>query len=155
VFGLLGLRPGDEVNQLEGWAAQLREPRTAIASLAEVALNLAGQGDVTARAIVDNAADELAQHVRTLEMRLAGQAIDWSFAGGLFASAPLRLAVIDRVGRPPTEPRLPPVGGALLAAARHIGWRTDDGFVAELASSIKTVPARSPAAAEMLARAAQ
>jgi N-acetylglucosamine kinase-like BadF-type ATPase len=139
-FTLLGLEPGDEVNQLEGWPSQLAEPRTQIASLARVALDLAGQGDMTARAIVDAAADELVLHVRTMERRLSAPRMDWSFAGGLFSSPSLTRAVIERVGRPPSLPRLPPVGGALLAAAQHLGWQIDDAFVARLASSIAMAP---------------
>lgn len=140
VFNLLGLDLGDKVNQLEGWAAELSEPRTQIAALAPVVLNLAEHGDVTAQAIADAAADELAWHVRTMERQLAAPAMAWSYAGGLFQSAVLREAVVARIGRPPRLPLLPPIGGALLAAAQHLGWRLDDEFVARLASSLAAAP---------------
>lgn len=147
VFHLLELDRDDPINQLEGWAAHLREPRMQIAALARVALDLAEAGDATARAIVDEAANELALHVQTMERRLKSPAMAWSFAGGLFANAAFRRAVTERVGRAPAPPRLPPVGGALLAAAHHAGWPIDDAFVARLAASIAALPAQSQAIA--------
>jgi N-acetylglucosamine kinase-like BadF-type ATPase len=140
VFNLLRLDLDDKVNQLEGWASRLGEPRTQIASLAPVALNLAEDGDMPARAIVDAAADELAWHVRTLERKLETPAMAWSYAGGLFQSALLREAVVARVGRQPRLPLLPPIGGALLAAAQHLGLPITEEFVARLASSLATAP---------------
>jgi len=140
VFNLLGLDASDKVNQLEGWASRLKEPRTQIASLAPVALNLAEHGDTAARDIVDRAADELAWHLRTLERKLAAPAMAWSYAGGLFQSAVLREAVVERVGRQPHLPMLPPIGGALLAAAQHAGLSITDAFVSRLASSLAATP---------------
>lgn len=140
VFDLFGLDPSDRVNQLEGWASRLSEPRTQIASLAPVALDCAERGDVAARAIVDAAADELAWHVRMLERKLSAPAMVWSYAGGLFQSAVLREAVVARIGRQPRLPLLPPIGGALLAAAQHAGLPTPEDFVARLASSLATTP---------------
>jgi N-acetylglucosamine kinase-like BadF-type ATPase len=140
VFNLLGLDLSDKVNQLEGWAARLSEPRTQIASLALVALNLAEHGDIVARAIAERAADELAWHLRTLERKLSASAMAWSYAGGLFQSAVLREAVVERIGRQPSLPLLPPIGGALLAAAQHVGLKTDDEFMARLAGSLSTAP---------------
>lgn len=140
VFNLLRLDPADKVNQLEGWAARLEEPRTQIASLARVALNFAEDGDMVARAIADAAADELAWHVRTLELKLAAPSMAWSYAGGLFQSAVLREAVVERIGRQPSLPLLPPIGGALLAAAQHIGIAITEDFVARLASTLATAP---------------
>jgi len=142
VFNLLGLDHGDKVNELEGWAARLSEPRTQIAALAPVALNLAEEGDIVARAIVDAAADELAWHLRTLERKLEAPAMAWSYAGGLFQSAVLREAVVERIGRQPSLPLLPPIGGALLAAAQHIGLPITEEFVARLAGSLATAPMR-------------
>lgn len=137
VFDRLGLRRDDQMNQLLGWASGLDEPRMQIAVLAPVALELAAGGDPVARAIVDAAADELALHIRTIERQLGTTAMDWSFAGGLFASPLLRQTVAERLGRPPTLPRLPPVGGALLAAAQHLGWRVGDDWIDALAASIE------------------
>lgn len=140
IFGLLGLDPADRVNELEGWASRLSEPRTQIAALAPVALSHAEQGDVAARAIVDAAADELAWHVRMLERKLLAPAMAWSYAGGLFQSAVLREAVVARIGRQPSLPLLPPIGGALLAAAQRIGLPITEEFVARLATSLASAP---------------
>ncbi|WP_082528348.1 BadF/BadG/BcrA/BcrD ATPase family protein [Devosia sp. Root105] len=136
VFDRLGLASADGLNDLVGWASRLGEARMQIAALAPLALALAEQGDPTAGAIVDAAAAELALHVRTLERRLAAPTMAWSFAGGLFASPALRRAVTRHVGRPPSLPRLPPVGGALLAAAQHLGWPIDEGWIDTLAGSL-------------------
>jgi N-acetylglucosamine kinase-like BadF-type ATPase len=136
VFDLLGFRHGDKLDHLVGWAAGLAEPRMQIAALAPLALALAEHGDPAAGAIVDAAATELALHVHTLERRLAAPTMAWSFAGGLFASPALRRAVTEQVGRPPSLPRLPPVGGALLAAAQHLGWTIDEGWIETLANSL-------------------
>jgi N-acetylglucosamine kinase-like BadF-type ATPase len=140
VFGLLGLDPADQVNELEGWASRLSEPRTQIAALAPVALAHAEQGDTAARAIVDAAVDELASHVRMLERKLSTPAMAWSYAGGLFQSAVLREAVVARIGRQPSLPLLPPIGGALLAAAQRLGLPITEEFVARLASSLAAAP---------------
>jgi N-acetylglucosamine kinase-like BadF-type ATPase len=140
VFNLLRLDLADKVNELEGWASRLDEPRTQIASLARVALSHAEDGDMVARTIADAAADELAWHVRTLERKLAAPSMAWSYAGGLFQSAVLREAVVARIGRQPRLPLLPPIGGALLSAAQHIGLTITDEFVARMASSLSTAP---------------
>jgi glucosamine kinase len=140
VFSLLGLDPADRVNQLEGWASRLDEPRTQIASLAPVALARADKGDVAALAIVEAAADELTAHVRMLERKLGAPTMSWSYAGGLFQSAVLREAVVARVGRAPRLPLLPPVGGAIVAAAQLCGLQITDAFVTQLAGSLATAP---------------
>lgn len=139
VFQRLGLTSDDQMNQLLGWASNLDAPRMQIATLAPVALERAEAGDPSANAIVDAAADELALHIRRLEQELDAPKMAWSFAGGLFASPALRRAVTARVGRPPTLPRLPPVGGALVAAAQHLGWPIDAGWIDTLAASLQTL----------------
>ncbi|MGN6488218.1 MAG: N-acetylglucosamine kinase [Devosia sp.] len=141
VIELLGLDGGDKVNALEGWVSHFTEPRTQIASLAPVALRLAEAGDAAALAIVERAADELALHVRTLERRLDAPTMSWSYAGGLFSSPALRRATEARLGRAPNPPRLPPIGGALLAAAQHLGWQPDEAWIGRLAASLAALPA--------------
>ena len=37
---------------------------------------------------------------------------------------------------PPLTPRLPPVGGAVLAAARRAGWTIDEPFITTLAETL-------------------
>jgi glucosamine kinase len=143
VFEQLGLDAADKVNQFEGWASTLENPRSQIAALAPIATALAEGGDETAVAIIGRAADELALHIRTLERQLDAPSLDWSHAGGMLSSAVLRNALTERIGRPPRPPRLPPVGGALLAAAQHLGWQPDEAWIERMALSINTAPART------------
>jgi hypothetical protein len=75
-----------------------------------------------------------------LERKLSAPAMAWSYAGGLFQSAVLREAVVARIGRQPSLPVLPPVGGALVAAAQHIGLPITEEFVGRLASSLAAAP---------------
>ena len=143
LFEHLGLETADRVSSLEGWASALTQPRVEVAALAPLATTLAGQGDVIARTIVGGAADELARHVRTLEQKLGGGSPAWSYAGGMLSSDVMRQALADRLGRPPVKPKLPPIGGALLAAAQHLGWQPDALWIERLSSSISAVPART------------
>jgi N-acetylglucosamine kinase-like BadF-type ATPase len=142
VFDRLGLASDDGLNDLVGWASRLGEARMQIAALAPLALERAEAGDPAAVAIVDAAAAELTLHVRTLERRIGAPTMAWSFAGGLFASPALRRAVAEGIGRPPALPRLPPVGGALLAAAQHLGWPTDETWIETLAGSLGELSGR-------------
>lgn len=143
VFDQLGLDASEPVNALEGWVSSFANPRTQIASLAPIAFAQAEAGDPTAIALIEAAADELALHVTTLHRRLGSAELRWSYAGGLFSSGRLRDAVARRLGHSPEAPRLPPIGGALLAAAQHLGWQIDDAWLDRLASSLDALPART------------
>ena len=92
-------------------------------------------------AILEQAAEELARHVRTVA-RLAGLSPDWSYAGGTFSSRVLREAVASRIGSPPRPPLLPPIGGALLAAAQHLDWQTDRPGSSVLPPRFEAAPAK-------------
>jgi N-acetylglucosamine kinase-like BadF-type ATPase len=135
LFRHLQLDPKDANNQLEGWASGLAHPRSGIAALAPLATRLAENGDAVAIAIVDQAADELARHVAAYSKQFAGL-LDWSYAGGSFTSPALLDAVAKRVGRPPVLPRLPPIGGALLAAAKLADWPADSTWIARLGAAL-------------------
>jgi glucosamine kinase len=141
VFEQLALDRTDPVNALEGWVSRLSSTRSGIAALAPVADRLAAAGDAGAAAILEQAAEELARHVWTIA-RLAGLPLAWSYAGGTFSSRVLREAVASRIGSPPRLPLLPPIGGALLAAAQHLDWQTHPAWVERLAASIQAAPAR-------------
>jgi glucosamine kinase len=138
----LRIDPARPMDGLEGWVSRLHNPRSEIAALAPLATRLAGAGDVVAGAIVEQAADELALHITTIA-GLAGLPPIWSYAGGTFGSQVLRDMVAARIGRPANPPRLPPVGGALLAAARHLDWHIDEAWIDRLAASIHAMPART------------
>jgi len=140
VFEQLGLDRRNPMNALEGWVSRLSRPRSEIAALAPLAARLAEAGDAAAAAIIEQAAEELAQHVGAIA-QLAGTHLAWSYAGGMFRSPALREAVARRIGRPPQPPRLPPIGGALLAAAQHLDWPVHPAWIESLAASIQSAPA--------------
>ncbi|HEY1386197.1 MAG TPA: BadF/BadG/BcrA/BcrD ATPase family protein [Dongiaceae bacterium] len=136
VFAQLKLDRSDPINELEGWVSRLTYARSEIAALAPVASRLAEAGDPTARTIVEQAAEELARHVTTIA-KTAALPITWSYAGGAFESRVLRNEVAARVGCPPRPPRLPPIGGALLAAAQHLDWPASPDWIERLGASLQ------------------
>jgi glucosamine kinase len=136
VFDQLGIDEADPTNGLGGWVSRLTHPRSEIGALAPLATRLAEAGDSAAKAIVEAAADELARHYTAIQ-RLAGASSEWSYAGGTLASRALRDAVTTLIGRPPRPPRLPPIGGALLAAAKLGDWPTDTNWIERLAASLR------------------
>ena len=142
VLEALQIDPAKPVDGLEGWVSRFTQPRAEIAALAPLATRLAEAGDAVARSIIGQAADELARHVTAIA-KLACLPLVWSYAGGTFHSMVLRDMVAARVGRPPEPPRLPPVGGALLAAAKHLGWQINDAWIDRLAASLEALPAGS------------
>jgi glucosamine kinase len=141
VFEHLQLDPTDPIDALEGWVSRLGNPRSQIAALAPIASRLAETGDSGAVAILDDAAEELTRHVRAIA-KLAGAHLEWSYAGGTFGSRLLREGVAARIGSQPRLPLLPPIGGALLAAAQHLDWPVHTAWVERLAASIQIAPAR-------------
>lgn len=140
VFEQLGLDRDNPMDALEGWVSRLSRPRSEIAALAPLATRLAEAGDAGAAAIIEQAAEELARHVNAIG-QLAGSHLAWSYAGGMFRSPALREAVARRIGQPPQPPRLPPIGGALLAAAQHLDWPVHPAWIESLAASIQATPA--------------
>jgi glucosamine kinase len=100
------------------------------------------QGDIAATVIVESGANELARHVLAIA-RHSGLPLEWSYAGGTFRSELLRDLVAARVGSQPVEPRLPPIGGSLVAAAQTLGWDIDDEWIARLAASIAAMPTQN------------
>ncbi len=128
----IGIDGGD----LIGWVSGLEHRRAAIAALAVTVDALAAAGDPTAHRLMGRAAEHLAEQVEAV-WRLVGSPgpLVWSYAGGLFSSLHLRRHMIERLGEP-RAPQLPPVGGALLVAARRAGWATDGRWRARLARSI-------------------
>ncbi|MGI3900381.1 MAG: N-acetylglucosamine kinase [Janthinobacterium lividum] len=128
----IGIGGGD----LLAWTFGLRQRRTGIAALARIVDRLAEAGDPTAIQLLKRAADHLVEQVETA-WRLVGSPgpLVWSYAGGLFASGEFRRHLAERLG-PARAPELPPVGGAVLEAARRAGWSTDRAWRARLAESL-------------------
>jgi N-acetylglucosamine kinase-like BadF-type ATPase len=139
-FDQLDLDRANPSDAIESWVSRLAHSRSAIAALAPLATRLAEAGDAAARSIVDAAAEELARHVRAMERKI-GAGAAWSYGGGTFNSTLLLTAVAERIGRPPVPPRLPPIGGALLAAARLADWPTEDSWIESLRASLQSLAA--------------
>ncbi len=127
---------GIEAGDLLAWIFGLRQRRTGIAALAAIVDGLAEAGEPTAIRLLERAAGHLVEQVETA-WRLVGspRPLVWSYAGGLFASATLRQSLVERLGQA-QAPELPPVGGAVLEAARRAGWATDAAWRARLAGSL-------------------
>ncbi len=92
-----------------------------VARLSEIVLAAAESGDPSANAIVDAAAELLAQLVRTLLRRLGDPTLPVAFAGGLLERdnrLSKRLSNLLQLPSTP-RPRYPPVIGAALLAQQH------------------------------------
>jgi glucosamine kinase len=141
VFEHLSLDRSAPMGALSSWVFGLSNPRAGVAALSVVVDRVARNDDPHARAIINQAADELAKHVSAIAA-YCGPAANWTYAGGAFASPVLLDAVTERIGRPPVPPRLPPIGGALLAAAMHLDWPVDAAFIEQLAAATNAATAR-------------
>jgi glucosamine kinase len=113
------------------------QPRVAVAGVARLVARLAEAGNRDALVLLLRAARELGD-LTLAAMRAAGLArgARWSFAGGVLGNPVVRGALEARLGLEPVPPILPPVGGAVLVAARDAGWDTGAEFVATLARSL-------------------
>lgn len=124
-------------NALLDWVYGLDHRRPAIAALARTVDAQAAAGDPVARDLLAAAADHLAAHVAAARGRLpGGAALPWSSAGGLFNSQQFAALVAERIGSHAAPARLPPLGGALLDAARAAGWPIDDAWIERLRASL-------------------
>ena len=133
VFDHLRLDPSNPMDSLGAWATSDAK-RSSIAALSAVVDKAALNGDTAAIGLLDLAADELAKHHRAIAGHCEPGA-DWTFAGGTFRSTILLKALERRIGRPPLAPKLPPIGGALFAAAQLLDWPVDDGWIGHVAAS--------------------
>jgi len=134
LFDHLQIDRADAMNGLSGWASSLARPRSGIAALSRLVDRAARDGDEAARWLLEQAADELAKHYRAIAPNGDSNA-DWTYAGGTFSSALLLGALEHRIGRPAMAPKLPPIGGALLAAAQSLGWSLDGDWLGHTAAS--------------------
>lgn len=131
---LRGLRL-DEAD-LIGWSHAETTRRSRIASVAKVVSEIATVNE-TARSILERAGDMLYDHAKMgFERSGLPESAEWSYAGGVFSSEVVLDRVTFRIGRRPSPPVLPPIGGALLRAARLSGWVMDDAWVGNLARSL-------------------
>ncbi len=142
MFEFLSLDSIDPVNALGGWVSELENPRAEIAALSVLVDRVARAGDAAAKRLIEQAASELAKHVDAIAPHCDPSA-DWTHAGGTFASRALLTALERRIGRPAVSPKLPPIGGALLVAARLLDWPVDDGWITQIAATVKTAAVHS------------
>lgn len=136
VFEHLNLDLSDPMNSLGAWVNSLAKPRSSIAALSALVDRAARAGDPAARDMLERAADALARHHAAVAGH-CGRNAGWTYAGGTFASTLLLEALERRIGEPARVPKLPPIGGALLAAAQNLGWPHDDGWLEPIAASTR------------------
>ncbi|MGO4137041.1 N-acetylglucosamine kinase [Rhizobium brockwellii] len=134
LFDHLRISPSNPMNGLGDWASSLANPRADIAAISALVDQVALGGDKGAIALIEQAADELAKHHEAIAGHCDPDA-DWTYAGGTFSSRLLLEALERRIGRPPALPKLPPIGGALLAAAQLLDWPLDDGWFGQIVAT--------------------
>jgi N-acetylglucosamine kinase len=142
VLAAIGADGPNASADLLDWHNSRTHMRSAVACLSRVVDTLAGQDDAACLTLLGEAADQLCQHVETARRRIARPDAPWSFAGGVFASRSLRVAMTARLGLP-VAPVLPPIGGALTRAASLAGWPVTEDWTARLATSLaseETIP---------------
>jgi N-acetylglucosamine kinase len=127
---------GVSADGLIEWAFNRENHRADYAALARAVSALSDQGNSLAAALLDAAAERLAEHVFAARRALEAPDLAWSYAGGVFRSTGLLAAVAKRAGAPVT-PRLPPIGGALWRAAEHAGLPLTTPFLETLAASLE------------------
>jgi N-acetylglucosamine kinase len=125
---------GVPVGGLINWAYGLTDRRAGIAALARDISGLAQGGNDAARGILVQAAQELALAGQTAAAQAGlGAPCPWAIAGGVFADAVVTTTLTGLMGHAAQPCALPPVGGALLDAARRAGWPVTDTWIATLA----------------------
>ena len=126
---------------LMGWAARQSHARSAIASLARIVDAFAADGDTRALDLLRDAARYLAEHYAAGVAKggLASSS-PWATAGSVFLSSIVVDAVSERIGHPPVNATLPPIGGGLLLAARQAGWAADAAFIENLSRQLQLAP---------------
>jgi N-acetylmuramic acid 6-phosphate etherase len=98
-----------------------------IASLAPLAIEAAAQGDDVARAIISQAANELASMVKSVARKLDLKSFDLALAGGLLSSTtPLASEVLKRLRGDSSIATFTHVPDPLLGALRIAEWSLKD-----------------------------
>lgn len=136
----LGIDTADPMNGLGGWVSCLSNPRADIAAISTLVDQVAQGGDEGAIRLIEQAADELAKHHRAIASHCSAED-RWTYAGGTFSSRLLLEALERRIGTPPTIPKLPPIGGALLVAAKLLNWPLDEGWFGQIAATAENAAA--------------
>jgi N-acetylglucosamine kinase len=127
---------GVSAEAFSGWAHGLTPARAGIAALAQRVSELAAKGNPGAAELMAEATQALAELGLTAA-RLSGAGNRWSIAGGVMADPIVRKVLAERMGSEPVAPALPPVGGAVLAAASDARWATGDAFIKRLGAALE------------------
>jgi N-acetylglucosamine kinase len=131
---------GATASELLAWCYQLPDRRARFAMLAPVIDGLAEQGNADALQIITGAADHLTAHATAARRQLdLTPASAWSHAGSVFNCRLLIDMLTQRLGNRPVPPRLPPIGGALIRAARLAGWPVDRDWIDRIARSLASI----------------
>ncbi|KPH04347.1 N-acetylglucosamine kinase (plasmid) [Rhizobium acidisoli] len=142
LFEHLRIDPADPMNGLGDWVSSLSNPRAEIAAISLLVDRVACNGDGGAIGLLEQAADELAKHHRAIS-RHSDAIADWTYAGGTFSSRLLLELLERRVEKPPAPPKLPPIGGALLAAAQLLDWPLDEDWIGQIAATCQSIGAHA------------
>lgn len=129
----LGVAP----DGLIAWAHDQTGPRSAIASVAREVSALADAGVSDAKDLMQAAALQLAEQAHAAaRLSNAEPPLQWSYAGGVMHDKTLLAALSQGIGIAPQTALLPPVGGAVLAAARMAGLAVTPSFVTKLSAAL-------------------
>lgn len=125
---------GIKDHELINWFYTLEHPRPSIAALAKTVDRLAESGNVRAQNILLEAAQHLCALARATQKKLKLERPTFSFAGSVFNSQTVRETVKENLEPCGIwlEPRGSPLAGALLDAARHAGWNTDEIWLEQI-----------------------
>jgi len=129
---------GVESTDLHHWINSVENPRKIFARICVTVSDLAQSGNTTAQNILKKAAHHLAEHVQTIWRKVdTDKPLTWSYAGGVFNSPYVLEQLQKQLNHAPLQPRLPPIGGALLRAAQNADWSINDDWISKLAMSIE------------------
>jgi N-acetylglucosamine kinase len=133
VLAALGVGP----EGLLAWCYAQDQRRSAIADLARQVADLAASGDAVALRILHRAGDELAAALQAAWAAAAGsRPLVWSYAGGVTTNPQVLARIAAQVDCAPAPCRLPPVGGAVLRAARLAGWDVTQAWITRIARTL-------------------
>lgn len=144
------LRLTDDLDVCAHVYVRLAGDRAQIAQLCPLVFDAAAGGDVGAKAILDQAANELALMVDSTRTRLGfipDETVDVSYSGGVFRGGGAHVlkyftsALAARGDYRLCEPLLPPVIGAALYAAKKYGQPLSDAALARLRDDRKQMEA--------------
>jgi glucosamine kinase len=119
------------------WTYRHDKPRAGIASTARNVSSLAAAGNTEAAAILTRAGAALAAIARAAANAAGlGPSARLACAGSVFTDPIVSAEVCRLLGSTPVASELPPVGGAVLDAARRAGWVVDRTWQSALRSNL-------------------